>query len=580
MKKILFSFLFFLYLQPLTCAVIGTNPLFAMYCNILKPFDFSLEEAQNSEVLSTDSIKFSVYSIFSITQLAVDKQIPCDKILSTCDSIFRFSFIKNVCEFFISHCKPIISETTENHANKNKRKKNQHLETKDASSSEGPKATTPPSNSEPNNPLIPLYEEVYTFFNEQHQKEKASQKTAFEQATQHTPHSGIIDLRFFEPFSNTTPSDTLLKNKSAAREAILFLWRKETKQLNAYLKTHLIGQNNSIDGLVEGIFQHYAKRIKESYCDSMEDIGLLALSKILHEKKEPSSILITGPSGTGKTEMIRLASTFLKKPFGCGSGAQLTPAGYKGDDPADTVKQLLAHSAMLTAEDDRDYEEFAQNHGIILLDEIDKTAVRPGDENFKEGAQHGLLTFIEGSQPINISEDETFDTSNILFILAGAFSDIIPSQQSETKKPVKISRQDLINYGLRPELVNRFRIILQTNPLTKEDLFNILFIPHSVLYKVIRETKDFNQIDIRFHTNTLRNFCEFVEKDGIGARNLYGLLKELIYIAIQSQEEDDTKNNRPLSKQIEITQEHLNKFKTEKQKQLKKIPSSLAGLYL
>lgn len=337
----------------------------------------------------------------------------------------------------------------------------------------------------------------------------------------------VIGLSFFEPRCHTA----LWQSPTYMREALLETWRMRINDLEKYLKFNLVGQDHAIDDFVLGIFNHYAKNIKRRYCVFLKKVGEDILSNRIADQHFPSCLLLVGPSGTGKTEMVQLAAQFLNYPIGRGSGANLSPAGYKGDDPSDVLIQLIedakkyvkSHQAKKTAEQD----------GIVFLDEIDKLAVDQDEERFREGTQNAILTFIEGSQPTRIGVDDYFSTKNVLVILAGAFSRMI-SAHADAELP-EVTHNDLIAYGLRPELVNRIHSIIQTFPLTKDSILSIICHPkNSPLHRLIKEYGEFYKINIKINKDALDIFSKEVEKDGVGARNLYGKLEKIIRFCLKS----------------------------------------------
>lgn len=340
------------------------------------------------------------------------------------------------------------------------------------------------------------------------------QQSSGARATNSTPTKDYINLNTFEH------RQLGIEPKSEAIKMLTIAWKKQCERLEAHLKENIIGQNRALEDFVWGIYNHYSRLIKETFADNMDYIGAPHLAALVRDKHMPSTILIVGPSGTGKTEMFRLAMDFLGLPSGTGSGALMTRAGYIGDKPEYIVEQLFDKAKSQTN---------AETNGVVFIDEVDKMAgakdSRGGE--FTEGAQHTLLTLIEGSQPIKITvkeegEEITYhvNTKGMLFVLAGAFADLIPHQSSQQSTPFAITDSALVDYGMRPELINRIHRIIQTHPLSANDFYKILMFKNSPLKQVMREYSEYKGVTVRFARDALDAFTALSVKQGLGARNL------------------------------------------------------------
>ena len=293
------------------------------------------------------------------------------------------------------------------------------------------------------------------------------------------------------------------------------------KKIKEFLDEYIIGQEKAKRKISIAVYNHY-KRISNRS---------LALDK--------SNILLLGPSGTGKTEMARTIAYFLDVPFIIADATTLTEAGYVGDDVENILLQLIQEA-------DCDINKAQQ--GIIYIDEIDKIARKSENVSITrdvsgEGVQQALLKIVEGAKirvPISGGrkkpDDKCYeiDTSNILFIGAGAFEGLTHNiseknpvgfnTQKETKK-VTYTQKDLKKYGLIPELIGRFPIISQTNALTKEDLKQILTEPRNSIIKQYTKLLELDDINIEFTDAFLSKTAEIAMKTDTGARGLKSVIE-------------------------------------------------------
>jgi ATP-dependent Clp protease ATP-binding subunit ClpX len=298
-----------------------------------------------------------------------------------------------------------------------------------------------------------------------------------------------------------------------------------------YLDQYLIGQDQAKRVLSVAIANHY-KRISQS--DSQID---------------KSNILVIGPTGTGKTLMARTVAKYLDVPFVIADATCLTEAGYVGDDVESMITRLY------TAADGN--VERCQR-GIVFLDEIDKIARRSESSTVSrdvsgEGVQQALLKLVEGTKcripaagtkKTNSTETVEIDTSNILFIAAGAFVGLDRIVQNRvqgtamgfgahiasdnTTKTEPVTPDDLVRFGMIPEFVGRFSNCVTLQALTKSQLINILSKIKGNFVSQYKWLFDQDQVSLNFDEESLELIAERTLKTSTGARGLHSELERVL----------------------------------------------------
>ena len=309
------------------------------------------------------------------------------------------------------------------------------------------------------------------------------------------------------------------------------------KEIKAHLDEYVIGQDRAKKTLSVAVYNHY-KRILKEHSDDDTDIA-------------KSNILLIGPTGSGKTLLAQTIARFLDVPIAITDATNLTEAGYVGEDVENILTKLLQSA-------DGDIER--AQRGIVFIDEVDKIA-RMGENRSitrdvsGEGVQQALLKIIEGSV-VNISPkggrkhpNQDFlqiDTTDILFVSGGAFdglNDIIKrriggntlgfgqtkrSKSEEDELLHEVEPDDLVTYGLIPELIGRLHITATLEKIHVEDMVRILTEPKNALIKQYQKLFELDGATLTFEPDTLEAIAQKAIERKTGARGLRSILEEVL----------------------------------------------------
>jgi ATP-dependent Clp protease ATP-binding subunit ClpX len=300
-------------------------------------------------------------------------------------------------------------------------------------------------------------------------------------------------------------------------------------EIHAHLDDYVVGQDEAKRTLAVAIYNHY-KRIN----DLIEGNTDTELQK--------SNVLIIGPSGTGKTLLASSVARIMNLPFAIGDATTLTESGYVGDDVEKLVERLLQSA-------DGDVE--AAERGIIFIDEIDKKSRKGTNSSTKdvsgEGVQQALLKLVEGTTVKVRYQHESYDidTSNILFVIGGAFvglSEIVKKSQqgkssmgfgAEIKDAEKDSElfklaspDDLTKYGLIPEFVGRFPVTVALDSLSEETMIRILKEPKNSIIQQYQRLFQIDGVTLTFADKYIESIAKQGFKQKTGARGLRAIIEK------------------------------------------------------
>ena len=374
------------------------------------------------------------------------------------------------------------------------------------------------------------------------------------------PNVSMIDLSSFQ--NQMGQQKKPKKKKAEKKEPVLDLKKiPAPHKIKATLDEYVIGQEYAKKVMSVAVYNHY-KRVAT---DTMDEIAI-----------EKSNMLMVGPTGSGKTYMVRTLAKLLDVPLAITDATSLTEAGYIGDDIESVVSKLLAAA-------DNDIEK--AERGIIFIDEIDKIAKKRNANQRDvsgESVQQGMLKLLEGADvevPVGASSKNamvpmvTVNTRNILFICGGAFPDLdniikerlnqessmgfkaaLKDQYDEDENILqKVTVEDIRTFGMIPEFIGRLPILFSLEALTEDMLVRILKEPRNAILKQYQKLLEMDEVKLEFEDEALHAIAKKAKEKKVGARALRAIIEEFMLDIMYEIPKDDN-----IGKVI-ITKEYIEK---------------------
>lgn len=362
------------------------------------------------------------------------------------------------------------------------------------------------------------------------------------------PNISMINL---SDLQNMMPNNQRIrkkKPKEKAKKPVLDIKSiPAPHKIKANLDEYVVGQEYAKKIMSVAVYNHY-KRVAT---DTMDDIEI-----------EKSNMLMVGPTGSGKTYLVKTLARLLDVPLAITDATSLTEAGYIGDDIESVVSKLLAAAG-------NDVEK--AEHGIIFIDEIDKIAKKKNTNQRDvsgESVQQGMLKLLEGAEievPVGATSKNamvpmtTVNTRNILFICGGAFpdleniikerlnkrssmgfeADLKDKYDKEENLLQKVTVEDVKNFGMIPEFIGRLPILFSLEALTEDMLVKILKEPKNAIIKQYQKLLALDEVDLEFEEEALHVIAKKAKEKEVGARALRAIIEDFMLDIMYEVPKDD-----------------------------------------
>ena len=333
-------------------------------------------------------------------------------------------------------------------------------------------------------------------------------------------------------------------------------------KIKASLDEYVVGQEHAKKVMSVAVYNHYKRVMAKPEDDGIEI--------------EKSNMLMIGPTGCGKTYLVKTLAQLLDVPLAITDATTLTEAGYIGDDIESVVSKLLAAA-------DNDVER--AEHGIIFIDEIDKIAKKKNTNQRDvsgESVQQGMLKLLEGAEievPVGASSKNAMvpmtmvNTKNILFICGGAFpglediikerlnkaasigfkADLKDKYDNEENLLRQVTVEDVRKFGMIPEFIGRLPILFSLDALTEDMLVSILTVPKNAIIKQYQKLLAMDEVKLEFEEAALRNIARRAKEKKVGARALRAIIEEFMLDIMYEIPKDDNIGK------VTITEEYIEK---------------------
>ena len=333
-------------------------------------------------------------------------------------------------------------------------------------------------------------------------------------------------------------------------------------KIKASLDEYVVGQEHAKKVMSVAVYNHYKRVMAKPEDDGIEI--------------EKSNMLMIGPTGCGKTYLVKTLAKLLDVPLAITDATTLTEAGYIGDDIESVVSKLLAAA-------DNDVER--AEHGIIFIDEIDKIAKKKNTNQRDvsgESVQQGMLKLLEGAEievPVGASSKNAMvpmtmiNTKNILFICGGAFpglediikerlnkaasigfkADLKDKYDNEENLLRQVTVEDVRKFGMIPEFIGRLPILFSLDALTEDMLVSILTTPKNAIIKQYQKLLAMDEVQLEFEEAALRNIAKRAKEKKVGARALRAIIEEFMLDIMYEIPKDDNIGK------VTITEDYIEK---------------------